>query len=72
MHFVIFFPHFGAFFLVVVDHFLAVVNLLVLGCSLSLGSESLGLDHLFILSGLEGWCLRLPCSFGGLGGVGIA
>ena len=74
MHFVFFFPCFRAFFPVVVD-------LLALGCSLSLGSKSLGLDHLFILLGLdhlfislglEGWHLRLPCSFGGLGGAGFA
>ena len=65
MHFVFFFPCFRAFFL-------AVVDLLALGCSLSLGSKSLGLDRLFISSGLEGWHLRLPCSFGGLGGAGFA
>ena len=62
-----FFPHFRAFFLAVVDCFPAVVNLLVLGCSLSLGSELLGLDHLFISLGLEGWHLHLPHSFRGLG-----
>ena len=59
MHFVFFFPRFRAFFLAVVD-------------LLALGSELLGLDHLFISWGLEGWHLRLPCSFGGLGGVGFA
>ena len=36
------------------------------------GAESLGLDRLFISSGLEGWRLRLPRSFGGLGGAGFA
>ena len=65
MHFVFFFPCFRAFFL-------AVVDLLVLGCSLSLGSELLGLDRLFISLGLEGWHLHLPRSFRGLGGAGFA
>ena len=72
MHFVFFFAHFRAFFLAVVHRFLVVVDLLALGCSLSLGSESLGLDGLFILLGLEGWSLCLPRSFGGLGGTGFA
>ena len=67
-----FFPCFGAFFPAVVDCFLVVVDLLVLGCSLSLGFELLGLDHLFISSGLEAWCLCLPHIFGGLGGTGFA
>ena len=48
----------------VVDFFLAVVDLL--------GSESFGLGHLFMSSGLEDWHLRLPCSFGGLEGPGFA
>ena len=55
----------------VVDVFPAVVDLLGLVCSPSLGSESLGLDRLFILSGLEGWRLRLPRSFGGTGRHGF-
>ena len=53
-HFVFFSPHFRAFFP-------ALVDLLALGCSLLLGSESLGLDHLFISSrwaGRHRFCLR--------------
>ena len=61
----LFLPLFWAFFLVVVD-------LLAVACSPSLGSELLGLDRLFISSGLEGWHLHLPHSFGGLGGAGFA
>ena len=55
-----------------VDFFLAVVDLLGLVCSPSLGSESFGLGHLFMSLGLEGWHLHLPCSFGGLEGAGFA
>ena len=67
-----FVPFFWTFFRAAVDVFPAVVGLLGLVCSPSLGSESLGLDRLFISSGLEGWRLRLPRSFGGLGGAGFA
>ena len=52
--------------------FPAVVDLLGLACSLLLGSESFGLGHLFMSSGLEGWRLHLPHSFGGLEGAGFA
>ena len=52
--------------------FPAVVDLLGLACSPLLGSELFGLGCLFMSSGLDGWCLRLPCSFGGLEGAGFA
>ena len=55
-----------------VDFFPAVVDLLGMACSPSLGSKSFGLGHLFMSSGLEGWRLRLPCSLGGLEGAGFA
>ena len=67
-----FVPFFWTFFLVVVDFFLVVVDLLGLACSPSLGSDVFGLGHLFMSSGLEGWCLCLPHSFGGLEGAGFA
>ena len=66
-----FLPFFWTFFLVVVNFFLVVVDLLGLACSLSLGSESFGLGHLFMSLGLDSWCLRLPRSFGGLEGAGL-
>ena len=67
-----FVPFFWTFFRAVVDFFPAVVDLLGLVCSPSLGSESFGLGHLFMSSGLEGWRLRLPRSFGGLEAAGFA
>ena len=67
-----FVPFFWTFFQAVVDFFLAVVDLLGLACSLSLGSKSFGLGRLFMSSGLEGWHFRLPRSFGGLEGAGFA
>ena len=67
-----FVPFFWTFFLAVVKFFLVVVDLLGLACSPSLGSESFGLGHLFMSSGLEGWRLRLPHSFGELEGAGFA
>ena len=56
----------------VVDFFPVVVDLLGLACSPSLGSELFGLGCLFMSSGLEGWLLCLPRSFGGLEGAGFA
>ena len=67
-----FVPFFWTFFWVVVDFFLAVVDLLSLACSPSLGSESFGLGCLFMSLGLDGWHLHLPRSFGGLEGAGFA
>ena len=67
-----FVPFFWPFFLAVVNFFLAVVDLLGLACSPSLGSKSFGLGRLFMSSGLEGWHLHLPCSFSGLEGAGFA
>ena len=68
----LFVPFFWTFFPVVVDFFPAVVDLLGLACSLLLGSELFGLGHLFMSLGLEGWHLRLPCSFCELEGAGFA
>ena len=56
----------------VVNFFPVVVDLLGLACSPSLGSKVFGLGCLFMSLGLEGWRLRLPCSFGGLEGAGFA
>ena len=67
-----FVPFFWTFFLAVVNFFPAVVDLLGLACSPSLGSESFGLGRVFMSLGLDGWCLHLPCSFGGLEGAGFA
>ena len=67
-----FVPFFWTFFQAVVDFFLAVVDLLGLVCSPSLGSKSFGLGRLFMSLGWEGWCLRLPRSFGGLEDAGFA
>ena len=51
-----FLPLFWAFFPAVVGLFLAVVDLLACSPSLSSSSRLLGLDHLLMLSGFEGWC----------------
>ena len=67
-----FLPFFWTFFPAVVNFFLAVVDLLGLACSPSLGSESFGLGRLFMSLGLEGWHLRLPRSFSGLESAGFA
>ena len=67
-----FVPFFWTFFPAVVNFFPVVVDLLGLTCSPSLGYELFGLGHLFMSSGLEGWCLRLPHSFSGLEGAGFA